>query len=359
MARPLRIDIENGWYHVTARGIDRNAIFYERRDREHFLEVLSSMVERFSVILHSYILLDNHWHAIIQTPEANLSRAVQWLNVSYSVWFNRKHDRVGPLYQGRFKSIPVENSAWAYELSLYVHLNPVMRRERGLDKRSRKAESKGFTVPDKKEVTRRLAELRGYEWSSYRAYAGYVRVPDWLETKDILVRAARKEEQRIAAYRQDVKQRLSKGVPEEFGERLRSGFALGAAEFIGQVKEMAGLAGRELSHKRTVRRRVEYEEIVRWVEDLRGESSEAFLTRRGDRGIGLVLWGARSFCGMTLREIGRAVGGKDYAAVGMAIKRFLQRAEKSRRLRGEMKRLREYVTANRSGDVNSNGNVEC
>ena len=86
MSRPLRIDIENGWYHVTSRGIERRAIFEHKKEHEHFLELLEELVDRFRVVLHGHVELDNHYHLILQTPEANLSAAMQWLNVSYVAW---------------------------------------------------------------------------------------------------------------------------------------------------------------------------------------------------------------------------------------------------------------------------------
>jgi putative transposase len=108
MARPLRIEIPGGWYHITARGNERKTPFRTDRDRLHFLELLSELVERFNWRLHSYVLIDNHYHLQVETPEANLSEGMRWLNVSYSVWFNRRHQRVGHLFQGRFKATVVE-----------------------------------------------------------------------------------------------------------------------------------------------------------------------------------------------------------------------------------------------------------
>ena len=125
MARPLRIIFPGAWYHVTSRGQERRPIFLDDRDREHFLELLEVMVSRFRVRVHAYVLMDNHYHLLLETPEANLSRAIQWLNVSYAAWFNCRHRRSGHLTQGRFKAILVEQTAWALELSVYVHLNPV------------------------------------------------------------------------------------------------------------------------------------------------------------------------------------------------------------------------------------------
>lgn len=338
MARPLRIDVAGGWYHVTGRGIERRAIFADSRDHEHFGELLEETVERFRVRLHAHVELSNHYHFIVETPHANLSRAIQWLNVSYAAWFNRRHDRVGPLFQGRFKSIPVQDSAWAYELSLYVHLNPVMSRVHGLDKSGKRAEAQGLDVPDPATVTRRLAALRQYAWSSYRAYAGYAKPPAWLRTDEILERADRREALRAASYREDVKQRLAKGVAPELRERLADGFALGAEAFRDQMRKSAR-GGREIAAPRTLRQRTSMAQLAAHVEALRGEPAAAFLARRGDWARPLLLWAAQRHAGLTLKQIGAAAGGMDYTAVAMAIRRFVQRAEHDRTLRAKMEEL--------------------
>jgi REP element-mobilizing transposase RayT len=106
MARPTRLDVEGGWYHVVNRGIEKRVIFRGVSGYEHFVELLAKLPQRFGLRVHGYVLMPNHYHLQIETPQANLSRAVQWLNVSYSVWFNRKYQRVGPLFQGRFKAGP-------------------------------------------------------------------------------------------------------------------------------------------------------------------------------------------------------------------------------------------------------------
>ena len=125
MARPLRVNIPDGWYHCMHRGIERREIFTDTREHQYFLSLLGETVERYRFRVHAYCLMQSHYHAMIQTPDANLSDGMQWLGLSYSSWYNARHDRVGPLFQGRFKSVPVEAGSWAYELSLYVHLNPV------------------------------------------------------------------------------------------------------------------------------------------------------------------------------------------------------------------------------------------
>ena len=102
MARPLRIEVPGGRYHVTARGNERQRIFRDDADHFHFLELLSQCGERFGAKVHAYVLMDNHYHLLVETPEANLSRAMHWLNAGYCVWFNARHRRHGPLLQGRF-----------------------------------------------------------------------------------------------------------------------------------------------------------------------------------------------------------------------------------------------------------------
>jgi REP element-mobilizing transposase RayT len=295
------------------------------REYQHFLELLEEMVARFRVKLHAYVLPGNHYHLILQTPEANLSRAIQWLNVSYVAWFNRKHERVGPLMQGRFKAIVVEDGAWAYELSLYVHLNPVMRRSLGLDKRSKRAEGQGMRSPSREEVAQRLRELRQYRWNSYRAYAGYGPIPAWLTTGEILGRAAKDGARQVEKYHADVRERLSKGVDPGKSEELRDTFALGSETFRAHVRKLAG-PGREAVEPQRLARWLTWPEILDRVALVTGLTAEACLHQRGGPGRPLALWAARRFGGMTLREVGRMAGGMDYTVVAMAVKRFEQRA---------------------------------
>lgn len=101
------------WYHITSRGTGRRAIFLDDRDREHFVELLAGMVGRYGAVLHAYVLMDNHYHLLIETPSANASRALQWLNLSHSMWFKARHSHAGPVFQAHFKSIPVDGDGSA------------------------------------------------------------------------------------------------------------------------------------------------------------------------------------------------------------------------------------------------------
>ena len=128
MARATRLDYPDTFYHILSRGNEQRDIFYEEKDYLRFLDIVARMVERFKVEIHAYVLLKNHYHLLIRTKEANLSRAIQWLGVSYAVWFNRKHQRSGHLFQGRFKSFLIENEEYFVTLCLYVHGNPIRAR---------------------------------------------------------------------------------------------------------------------------------------------------------------------------------------------------------------------------------------
>ena len=112
MARPLRMERAGAWYHVTARGTERRVIFADDRDRRRWMELVAEAVAVFNLVVHGYVLMDNHYHLMVETREANLSRAMQWLQTSYSMGFNRRHRRVGPLFQGRFKAIVVDRAGW-------------------------------------------------------------------------------------------------------------------------------------------------------------------------------------------------------------------------------------------------------
>jgi putative transposase len=160
VSRPLRIEHAGAFWHVTARGNERRAIFREDADRREFLDVLAQVVTLFRWRLHAYVLMGNHYHLLLETPEPTLSRGMRHLNGTYTQRFNRRYGRVGHLFQGRFHSVLVERSAHLDELARYVVLNPVRA---GLSKTA-----------------------AGWSWSSYRATAGLDRAPSWLETRATL-----------------------------------------------------------------------------------------------------------------------------------------------------------------------------
>ncbi|MBM4341551.1 MAG: hypothetical protein FJ110_18655 [Deltaproteobacteria bacterium] len=124
MSRPLRIEFPGAVYHVTSRGNARQAIFIDDEDRGGFLDVLSMVVERFNWVCHSYCLMENHYHLLIETPDGNLSKGMRELNGVYTQGFNQRYKRVGHLFQGRYKAIMVEKDHHLLSLCRYVVLNP-------------------------------------------------------------------------------------------------------------------------------------------------------------------------------------------------------------------------------------------
>ena len=125
MGRPIRIQYPGALYHVTSRGNERRDIFMDGDDRRKFLGIISDYHDRYGIVLHCYVFMDNHYHLVLETPLGNLVKVMHGLNSSYTGYFNRRYARTGHVFQGRYKAIVVDKDAYLLELSRYVHLNPV------------------------------------------------------------------------------------------------------------------------------------------------------------------------------------------------------------------------------------------
>jgi REP element-mobilizing transposase RayT len=128
MARPLRFEYKGALYHVHARGNERRKIFFTDADYNKFKEYVAGAIEKYHCLVHCYVLMNNHYHLIIETPEANISRVMHYISGSYTTYINTKRGRNGHLFQGRYKSILVAKDSYLMELSRYIHLNPVRAR---------------------------------------------------------------------------------------------------------------------------------------------------------------------------------------------------------------------------------------
>ena len=339
MARPVRVDVADGVYHVISRGTERRDLFNAEVDYLHFLDRLAEAQRRFRLRIYGYVLMKNHFHLIVRTPDANLSRAMQWLKVSYSMWFNRKYDRVGPLFQGRFKGILIDSQeSWLLELSLYVHLNPVRVKQLGLDKTGKRQEELGWSVPSREVVRKRLAALRSYRWSSYAFYAGYKRkVPEWLEIRDVIQQAGSS-----VAYRQLVEHKIKRGFSEDFVSRLKDRVALGSESFVEQVRAMCDL-NPEYEAQRQLRHRCGWDAIVDAVEAVKGSPWSEFAFVRGDWGRAAVYYLARQYGGLSLSEIGDVAGGVKYPAVSKMLKRFELRMQSDAELKDALLKIEKIL----------------
>ncbi len=212
MARPLRLQVPGGTYHVVARGNARQDIFLDDGDRRRFLATLRMIVERLNLLVHAYCLMRNHYHLLLETPDGNLSLALRQLNGVYAQGFNRRHERVGHLFQGRFGSSLVERDTYLLEASRYIVLNPV-----------------------RAEI---VACPSDWEWSSYRAHAGCATPPPFLSVDWILMQfhaADRRSAQ--DAYRKFVRDGIENGDAKLGAEPI-----VGSAAFVAGFRE--ALTGR-------------------------------------------------------------------------------------------------------------------
>ena len=326
-------------YHVFTRGHDRGLLYRDDGDREHFVELLQTMRERFRVRVYAYCLMPNHYHLLVGTPEGNISRAVQWLNGSYGIWYNRKHRRSGHLFGERFKAVLIENGSWLLEASVYVHLNCVATEEEGLGKQERAAQRQGIArAPTEAEVERRLKGLRSYPWSTYRGYAGYGKMANWIDSGALWQRVRQVGKEATHSYRKEVEDRIRQGVAEGMGAKVRWGLVLGGERFARKVRRHLKVH-RESRGREDLSRWMRFDEIVKVVERIRKEKWAEFRDRHGDNGRDLILWAGRRFGGMTLKELGDCAGRMDYSAVAVAILRLVARSKRDRALRRLMAKV--------------------
>ncbi len=160
MARPLRIEEPGLWHHVMNRGVSRRAIFTSEEDYELFLALLGECRERWDLRVHSFCLMTNHYHLLVQDERGQLSRAIQHLNGVFTQRFNRRHRRDGSLFRGRFRSRVVQDETYSFEVARYIHNNPI--------------------------AARLVRSARRYEWSSHRHYLSRAERPSWLEVETLL-----------------------------------------------------------------------------------------------------------------------------------------------------------------------------
>ena len=279
MARPLRIEYPGAVYHITARGNAQWAIFLDDKDREGFLEVLQIVSDRFNCIVHAYCLMDNHYHLLIETPEGNLSRAMRQLNGVYTQRFNRRHNRVGHVLQGRYKAILVEKNSYLLELSRYVVLNPVR--------------------------TGLVTSIEKWKWSSYRATAGYDRGMPFVMTDWILSQFGRRRGEATRRYREFI----SEGIKEESPlKAVRGQVILGGDDFLDKIS--AVIRGKEQIKEIPARQRYVLRPFLHEI--FAGKNRKSMHKMMHD---------AHLRYGYTLKEIAE-YNGVHYSTVGRAVKKF-------------------------------------
>jgi REP element-mobilizing transposase RayT len=295
MGRPLRIEYAGGLYHISSRGNERRKIFLDDGDRKKFLTILEDYHGRYGILIHSYVLMDNHYHLILETPKGKLLKVMHGLNGGYTGYFNRKYRRSGHLFQGRYKGIIIDKDSYLIPLSRYVHLNPV-----------------------RAEVVERPEQ---YRWSSYSGYIGRGKEFEWVEYSWILSQFGRGRRGARRKYREYTEEGLRKGVESPL-KSLCSQVILGGEEFIKRIRGM--LTGKALSHEIVERKRlIEYpllDEVIRRVAEvfkidegvIRGKGSRANTARKA------ALYLAQRYTGLDNKAIGDLFGGIHYSAVSKA-----------------------------------------
>ena len=206
MTRPLRIEFAGALYHTTSRGNARGDIYKDNIDRTHFLKLLSQLCDRHGWLCHSYCLMTNHYHLLIETIRPTLSKGMKGLNGQYAQMFNRRHKRVGHVFQGRHKAIIVQKENYLLELARYIVLNPVR--------------AKMVQTPEQ------------WPWSSYRALAGISTDPSGLTTEWILAMFSTNKKTACQRYRNFVADGNNQPAP---WLALKNQIYLGSDEFVDDM----------------------------------------------------------------------------------------------------------------------------
>ena len=295
MARPLRIEFPDALYHVTSRGNERRPIFNDDVDRRMFLTILGRTVKRFGWSLTAWVLMTNHFHLVIQTPEANLSRGMHWLNSVYAGWFNHRYNRSGHLFQGRFHSFLVEKETHLRELLRYVVLNPVR--------------------------AKLVARPEDYRWSSYRSTAGLETTDHWLDVASILglfdddPTIARREYQEFVLAKVEGTERLWDSVV--------NGIYLGTESWAKRMRKIVESEPRSTDHPKAHRAigRPKMAAIVSAVAQAASQGAADVRAKRGGLLRWLVAWIGWHEGLVTLRSIAASLRLRSEGHVSVMIRR--------------------------------------
>lgn len=315
MSRPLRIEYPNAWYHVMNRGRRGDNIFIDTKDYRLFVELLKETAETWNARIGAYCLMPNHYHLLIQTPDANISRCMRHLNGVYTQRFNRTHHCDGQLFRGRYKSILVDADSYLLQLVRYIHRNPLRA---GLTDR-----------------------LGSYGWSSHKGYLSKAKKWDWLHKDYILSMLSRRREDWLRAYRQFVASEDDEQIIEIF-ERKKWPSFLGADRFVRWVKETYYSRKKDEEIPQAKELAPSFERIKRAVCDFYGIGEERLLVSR--RGVfneprNMAIFLTRRLRSDSLKQICDQFEMAKYSSVSSIIERMKALVKKERKLRKRVNKL--------------------
>src|SRR3972149_8442091 len=265
MARPLRIQYSGAVYHVTCRGNERKEIFKDDRDRKTFLEILAKSSNIYSIKIFSYILMENHFHLLIETPLGNLGEFMRHFNITYTGYYNRRHNRVGHLYQGRYKSILVDKESYLSVLSRYIHLNPVR-----------------IKAMERKTDEEKIQHLRNYRWSSLPSYINKGEREQFVDYAIVLEEYGGDNDRSRLAYKKGIYDDISDKL--EIRDKIIGQSIIGGGEFIKWVKEelLERQKDSEWPSLREIQRYKAKEKIIEAIEKESGKGLEEIKREKGN-----------------------------------------------------------------------------
>ena len=308
MARPLRILYPGAFYHVTCRGNAKRAIFLDDSDRLRFEKLLSASLEMYHVLLYVYVLMDNHFHLVVQTKHANLSEFMRRFNICYTAWFNNHHDRCGHLYQGRYHAQLVDADNYLLEVSRYGHLNPVhLKTFRDLSPNAR------------------WQYIQRYRWSSLPGYLNEKLMVKFVNYNLILEMAGGHR-----AYKKFLMDGVKKTMENPF-DKVRHKLILGDIDFTDKIKRKhvgQGSMREQPMYRQLVATHVEPTVLIACVSKVLGIGLKGIRARsRSGVERGIVAELLYRYSNITQEKIGRLLGGIDYSAVSRLRCRLRQRME--------------------------------
>lgn len=308
MARPLRIEYPNAFYHVIQRGTEKRDIFSTDEDNETFLSYINRAHLACGIFIHTYALMNNHYHLIMETPRANLSKAMHHINASYAIYFNTKTKRVGPLYQGRYKSILVQKDEYIHQLSSYIHLNPV-----------------------RAEIVKDPVD---YRWSSYRYFVSQIIPPKWLRVDLILTMFDTNPRKAKVLYRDFVLSGIDKDK-NIILNNTKEGCILGSDTFLESIKRK--FVNQREDPEIPVIRKFKMGDIITsdHIIDMVKEKvrSNVRLQKK------ICIYFLRKYTDITLRGIADFYGGMNYKTISTIYRRLSKQRMESRTLDELLKQI--------------------
>jgi REP element-mobilizing transposase RayT len=315
MARPLRINFENAVYHIITRGNRKEKIFYSDEDKLIFQKKMNKTFLKYSFICYAYCLLDNHYHLFLKTPNANLSKGMHYLNVSYANYFSAKYRLSGPLFQGRYKSILVDQDQYSLVLSSYIHLNPYRAG---------------------------IKDWPNYPASSLPVYLGRRKpVIENLDSQFILQQFHPQLPHARRLYLQYIMNNLNLKYPQE---EIKYSMALGDESFIKKIEQHISSYGkdREIQVTNLVFQSTSTKIITLIANTFQINSEELLTKRRGNIYRLLAIYLIKNHTALSLKEVGE-IFSMDYTAVSQAAKRFEAKISKDKSLKKKVVQILEKI----------------